>query len=561
MKLRCAVAFFFLLLLALPVPARAWDEIQSIVAKDAAECVSWAPDRIDCLTRTVSGSLTWTYRANGQWSVPRDLGGKLAAAPSCIVRGPGGINCFATSAKGVLATINLNGRKWSDWSSLGGNLKPSRASCVALGRDRIACFARSRTDTLAMRKWSGGKTWEPWRDLGGALSEDPECILVGGGNAACFGRGAAGELVAFLPEAAGRSGGWTTLGGRIEGKPSCVRLNSGEAACAAQSRSGRLHIWRGMPVFADTPGVTASIEEAVVGEPACAQIGGEFVCFARNLRRQLVRRSVGADEDGSRDGVLDAPPVAAVNCLSLADDVACLLTDGDRKLHFALGADLVPAASGQPVAITPAIEVGPPDGTWFLTNVQTGRTCRVILAGEALFGTKRLRAGPVCRVVGLPARPTHWDKERGELLFLATDGRIVLRFRPTQAGRWISPRRDQAFLLSREPVDANVTAELTANPPPPSGREPSEMFGPWRVVDDRAGPLCTLQLTNQRHDDGYAIRWEPGCEDRLAPVRYWTESGPALVLIGHNNVVVARFEAAGPGAWRSQALGGLTLER
>ena len=146
------------------VATQAWDEIQPAVAREAGDCVTWSANRIDCFSRSPSGSLTWIYRDHGRWSAPQDLGGKLAAAPSCVARGPGGINCFAISAKGVLATIYLNGTKWGAWASLGGTLKPSRVSCLSHARDRIVCFARGRTDQLMTRRWNGGKAWEPWRD-------------------------------------------------------------------------------------------------------------------------------------------------------------------------------------------------------------------------------------------------------------------------------------------------------------------------------------------------------------------------------------------------------------
>src|SRR5262245_2281884 len=176
---RLAAALIALSLAALPAsPARAWDAIQSGVMHEAAECVSWAPGRIDCLTRLSNGHLSWVYLSGGQWSAPRDLGGALASAPSCVVRGPNGLNCFATSGKGVLATINLNGTTWSAWSSLGGELLPTRVSCVAFARDRMSCFGRGREGQLVMRKWAGGKAWEQWRDLGGTLGGDPDCIPV-----------------------------------------------------------------------------------------------------------------------------------------------------------------------------------------------------------------------------------------------------------------------------------------------------------------------------------------------------------------------------------------------
>lgn len=464
--LRIVIACMALTAFALAGKARAWDEIHPGVAREASECVSWAPGRIDCLTRTTSGRLSWVFLDNGTWSAPRDLGGNLASAPSCIVRGPGGLNCFATSAKGVLATINLNGAAWSNWSSLGGDLIPSRVSCAALARDRMACFARGRQGQLMMRKWSGGKTWDPWRDLGGSLSADPDCLPVNGAGAACFGRAVDGELIGFLPDPTGNAGGWTSLGGRIEGRPSCVRLRSGEAACVAKSRSGRLHMWRGMPIFAQNAGITTSSDDVTTEEPSCALQAGALVCFTRNSQNQLVRRSMGSGADTSHDGIVESPAVSAVTCLTFGpQDLACILTDAERKLQFASGAKLEVGVAEDPS--TAADEEA--QGMWYLSNLQTGSACRVLLAPDNGSGSKRLHAGPVCRRVGLASRPVAWDQDEDELLFQGADGQILVRFHSTRAGRWISPRRDAAFLLTREPPEETGEA---ATLPDTNGPEP-----------------------------------------------------------------------------------------
>jgi hypothetical protein len=543
-------------------PAWAWDEIQPAVAREAGDCVSWSPNRVDCFSRSPSGSLTWIHRDHGKWSTPQDLGGKLAAAPSCITRGPGGINCFAISAKGVLATIYLNGTKWGAWASLGGELKPSRVACLSHARDRIVCFARGRTNQLMTRRWSGGKAWEPWSDLGGALSADPDCIIVGLTGAACFGRGAAGELVAFLPEAAGKSGGWTTLGGRIEGKPSCVRLKSGEVACAAQSRSGRLHMWRGVAVFGQAPGIVTSTDDEVTAEPACALQASTLTCFTRNPRRQLVRLSLGAGADTSHDGLLPAPQTVAITCLSIGEGgMGCALTDADGKLHFAADQNLRAGGVAEAEAPRTGEHQSTLEGLWYLSNLATGGMCRIHLSGDLAFGAKRLRAGPRCRTVDLPSRPAQWEEEGRELVFLSADSGVVLRFQTAQAGRWISPRRDTSFLLTRDPPEPASDLIVSAARADDQDEPAAELFGAWRVASDDLGELCTIRLTSARVGPGFAARWGADCDDRFAGVRYWTESGAALVLVGQGNVIVARFDSAGPDSWRSQALGGLTLTR
>ena len=548
--------FVFLLLglaAALAAPARALDPIQSGIAREAAKCISWAPGRVDCFARSNAGTLTWVYLQNEQWSAPKDLGGKLAGPPSCVARGPGGINCFAPSAKGVLATINLNGKTWSAWSSLGGDLAPSRPACLALARDRIVCYARGRRGQLLQRRWGGGKSWDPWVNLGGALASDPECIAVGGG-VACFGRGTADELVGFLPDATGKKGGWSEMGGRIDGTPSCARLKSGEAACAAQSRSGRLFLWRGMPLFqSEEPGRIVQNDETTAGDPTCIMQTGAFVCFLRTNGRGLVRKSLIGALDASTDGELDLPASIGLSCLTLNSDgvIGCGITDNDKKLYFATAGAL--EAGEAPNSDDEAGE----DivGAWFLSNVDTRASCRVVLTE---LGGNRVQMGPRCRAVGIAERPVQWDQDDDGLVLLARDGEILLRFSPAHDGRWITPPKSGALMLSRELPEA---VNDTAVTPAPLDARLSEMFGPWRVLNDAAGYLCTLKLTNQRAAAGYEIAWDPACESRFPAARYWTESAGAIVFVGPGDIVVARFDANGPGKWRLQGHAGITLLR
>lgn len=369
--------------------------------------------------------------------------------------------------------------------------------------------------------------------------------------------------MAFLPDATGKSGGWTSLGGSIEGRPSCLRLKSGEAACVAKGRSGRLHMWRGMPLYAENAGITSSSDDITTEEPACALDGGDLVCFTGNAQRQLVRRSLGTGVDTSHDGILESPQVSAVTCLSFApEQIGCVLTDGDRKLQFAAGQKLEAGTAEDPS--TAADEEA--QGAWYLSNLQTGGACRVELAPELAFGAKRLRVGPACRRVGLPARPAQWDQDESELLFLAANGQVLVRFHSTRAGRWISPRRDAALLLTREPPE--VTGEASTLPDTAVNdvavndvADRAEMMGPWRVFADHAGFVCTIKLTGTPLSGGYRAQWDPACGARFANAKYWNESGPAIVFVGAGENIVARFEPAGPGKWRAQNYGGITLMR
>jgi hypothetical protein len=88
-----------------------WQPVHRGVSSEAPECVSWADDRVDCLVRTFGNGMSWVYVEAGGWNLPRNLGGDLAASPSCVSRAPFALNCFAVTTRGNLATMSLRGGK------------------------------------------------------------------------------------------------------------------------------------------------------------------------------------------------------------------------------------------------------------------------------------------------------------------------------------------------------------------------------------------------------------------------------------------------------------------
>ena len=556
-----------------------WQTIETAVSKEPAECVSWSEGRIDCFARSFGGSLSWITFDNGAWSAPKNLGGTLSAVPSCVVRGPGGINCFAPTSRGVLATIYLNGNNWSKWESLGGTLIPSRASCVSTAKDRIVCFSRDVQGQLVERVWNGGRTWEPWRNRGGLLTADPECLVVGASSAACFGRGADGALVAFLPDATGKSGGWTTLGGRIEGKPSCLRLKSGDVSCVAIGRNRNLQTWHGVALFAQENGTFGSINAVATSEPSCALKGDEMTCAWRDQAQQLVRKTFSSNAAPAPEQISGAPLVAAVSCLAFQTNaVGCVVADNKKALRFSdfgsakpieTPTEVVAKRGDKSDAKIEAKLDAPPinnklefDGIWFLTNLASGAQCRVALSAKPDVTKNELNVSSKCRSIGVPASLAYWRQDSGGVHFLGHDRKARLHFSSAGEGRWISPKRESAFLLARQSVDSKQKPIQT--PASFSGKDQNgapPMAGAWRVLDDQAKAVCTIELSRKRTSGGYAIERDPACAGRYDNAQYWNESGAGLVLVGSGHVVVARFVAAGQDRWRAQSASGISLVR
>ncbi|MEQ1753454.1 MAG: AprI/Inh family metalloprotease inhibitor [Micropepsaceae bacterium] len=587
----CALAAFAALF-AGPVRAQQWQQIQTGAARESAECVSWSDHRMDCFARTFGNGLSWVFVDNNSWNLPRNLGGTLAAPPSCVVRGPNGLNCFAATERGTLATIALNGGAWTKWSSLGGSLLPARVSCVSPTRDQIACYARGMNGQLLERTWNGERTWEPWRNLGGMLSADPECKVVSGSRVACFGRGAKGDLVAFLPDAASTVGGWVSLGGKLEGRPSCTNLASGEVTCMATTAGRELMVWHGTAALGAKRGTVTKLGLQAVGEPTCGASGAGLQCAWRNSRNDLVMASFTEVGIRGETRVFKDEIVLGAKCLSLSpESFVCAVTGKDRTLRYfnsaapvqvadaamdvppptSVSAPIVPGpASPESAAAKPLKAKTQPDdvsGAWYLTDLASGSQCKVMLAARTERKASELTLAPECKSMGLSKKLAFWERDPGGLHFNSAGRKPRLHFSSASAGQWLSPRRNTALMLSRMPVEkpkGSRTALLqtqTLQVAPQLENGLRGMAGAWRVMDSGAKQVCRIELSSNRHAGGYAVEGEAACPGQYQNVQYWNESGTGLVLVGSGHVVVARFVSAGQDRWRAQSANGVVLVR
>lgn len=538
--------------------AAAWDVVVNNAAREAPECVSWGAGRLDCFVRLSNGHLAWVVYQQGKWSSVQDLGGDLPVGVSCVVRGPGGINCFAPTAKGVLAEIHLNGTKWSSWSSLGGTLALGRASCVTLGTDHIACFARARNGQLVSRGWDGGTTWSAWRNLGGNLSGDPDCVAMAGGRVACFARAAQGQLLGYLPSDTGGAGMWVTYGGRVDGRPACAALNATDIACAVRGEGERLYVVRGNGIAGRATGKLVPTGDGATSEPSCVASSTDFTCFVRNADRRLARRTIAANGDMSDGRTLEGvPDLTGVACLSLQTTaLACLISDTERQIQFAVGGDL----DGQRVASTEAPGVDEtPQGDWYLSSLETNESCRVRLFADRDDGSKRLDFDPACDDLPGVTRAMYWDEDEDLLEFSTRRGRVVVRFRLTGSGRWISPSPRMPYMLSRERPEGETNQPSDEAPPPGLRFDEGDsrgVVGQWRLVDEDGDRSCGIRLTDWPTGGGNAVVISGPCPSEFRMAQFWSMERSAVVLASGNGRLIARFTRASPGTWHGETAQG-----
>lgn len=262
----------------------AWESFPGRLARGGGpECLARDAARVDCWAPLAGGSLGWWRYAGAGRPAPVDLGGSVAATPSCL-RAGSDLHCFAATRAGALAQRTQRAGRWLAWRDLGGNVR-GRPACLSADGRRIDCVARGADGRLRARAFDGRSWGAAWRAVAPGLTAAAapachprdgrvECLVVGtdarvrqiqlgadgawtaprglGGAAAaeagsCVEMGSDGRRRCFFvaPDRTLRAvafdgqrwGPWRNLGGALTAGPSCVR--AGDAVhCVAVGRAG-----------------------------------------------------------------------------------------------------------------------------------------------------------------------------------------------------------------------------------------------------------------------------------------------------------------------------------
>lgn len=456
---------------SLPIRAEQMRQVNPGVARETAECFAGPGQKIDCFARTFGNGLSAVQADSAIWNLPRNLGGNLAAAPSCVSRGPDSISCFAATDSGVLATITLEGSTWGRWSSLGGSLAPARVSCVTAGQQRISCHARGAGGQFLERTRNADGSWGKWQSYGAVFTADPACLAMPDGRDACFGRGAQGEFVALIPDEQPTRRHEIRISGDVEGRPSCFAEAGGSVSCVMMHSTGGLAIWRGQVTSDAASGDLKHVDVQATGEPSCFDRGNGVACGWRNEKSELSVAQI--SPDGSHTDI-PAPSegrISGVKCLALASGApACIVTGTDKSLRYvALGQaartpPVEPAREKAPSVVAstkPRVlsATDPLEGIWRLSDVSSNAFCIVALQSPEGARPGALRFGPACHGIAMPQGLTVWKRDLGSLRFTGADTGHSLHFSPMGGGRWMSPTPGSAIILSRP-----GTGEAAATP-------------------------------------------------------------------------------------------------
>lgn len=150
----------------------------------------------------------------------------------------------------------------------------------------LEVFARG-TDNALWHKWQAPGGWSDWHSLGGNLRGGPTVAIHAGGGLEVFSVASDGALWHIWQEAHGWSQ-WSSLGGGLIGSPTVAVNHDKRLEVFAQSPDGRLwHIWQ-LPSFRQWS-QWAPLNIAVVGNPAVGRDTAErgLRLFVRSPDRSI----------------------------------------------------------------------------------------------------------------------------------------------------------------------------------------------------------------------------------------------------------------------------------
>jgi endonuclease/exonuclease/phosphatase family metal-dependent hydrolase len=149
-----------------------------------------------------------------------DLGFEPDVAGPAVIAGENGtMEVFIRGENNELVQRSWNGKSWSGWKNLGGDI--SAAPAVTSSRPgRLDVFVRGRGGDLVHRFSQNGQ-WSGWNNLGGDLTSAASAVSPAPGRIEVFVRGMSGELVQRTFRD-GSWGGWKNLGTRMTSAPAAV---------------------------------------------------------------------------------------------------------------------------------------------------------------------------------------------------------------------------------------------------------------------------------------------------------------------------------------------------
>jgi hypothetical protein len=240
------------------------------------QAIKNADGRLEVFVRGSDGALNhiWQTAPNSGWSDWETLGiphpdfrsqdgqfsyGTLTTTPSVNLSADGRLEVFAVGRRDIYHAdlVHIwqpapNSGPWSNWSSLGGQLKFVAPATARNADGRLEVFACT-SDNALWHIWQTAPSngWSGWQSLGGQVVGAPIAIENADGRIEVFVRGTDAQLWHIWQTAPnGNWSGWASLGGYMLSTPVAVRNADGKLEVFATSYLNGwplAHIWQISP--------------------------------------------------------------------------------------------------------------------------------------------------------------------------------------------------------------------------------------------------------------------------------------------------------------------------
>jgi hypothetical protein len=148
-------------------------------------------------------------------------------------------------------------------------------------------------------------------------------------------------------------------------------------------------------------------------------------------------------------------------------------------------------------------------GSWEFSNADRDKTCSITFKQERAVAGYRLEFDPKCADdFPLLRDVAGWTYADNDLLhFVDARGKELVEFSEVEAGMFEAPTPGFGVLFLQN------AAEAAVQPVPIE-----QVTGDW--VLQRGKPLCTLTLTTNPAEEGFALTVQPGCDPAIARLNF-----------------------------------------
>jgi hypothetical protein len=180
-------------------------------------------------------------------------------------------------------------------------------------------------------------------------------------------------------------------------------------------------------------------------------------------------------------------------------------------------------------------------GTWEFSSAERDKVCNVTFKADRATSGYRLEFDPKCTDdFPLLRDVAGWTYPDNELLsFVDARGKSLVEFSEVETGMYEAPTPGFGVLFLQN------SADVGSKPIPLD-----QVTGDWALMRGTGKPLCTLTLTTDPADEGFALKVGTGCDPsivRLGFVRWRLDRDELMIAPARGNAW--RFEQEDTNTW------------